>query len=315
MPRKLKPIAAANLPLADLMQDYTDHLRQGNRSEDTTKQYRWALSSLIAWLESEGHPAELRAVTSRLLGEWQIHLLTQPSERYGRMRSAATVDAVHRAIHAFFQWAFGAGHISANPMKTVQRPKTQRKPLDIIPDDWARRLFDACEGTRFEDVRDMAMLRLLWDSGGRRREVANLRTENVRFESLVALVTGKGNKIRAIPFTSETKRILKKYLTYQRPRHPDADAPELWLGANGPMRASGLRYVLDRRLRLAGLPHLHPHQFRATMAARYLARGGSRTGLMLLMGWETEQMVPYYVQAVETDLALAEYRRIGMDDV
>jgi site-specific recombinase XerD len=187
--------------------------------------------------------------------------------------------------------------------------------VDIIPADHARRLFKACEGAAYDDIRDMAILRLLWDSGGRRAEIGGLKVDDVHFESNTATVLGKGNKVRAIPFTATTARALRRYLTMARPRHPDAHYPNLWLGANGRMTPDGIRHVLDKRTEKAGLPHIRPHQFRNTLAHRFLAAGGNQNSLMLLMGWSSPQMVSRYVASTATELAHSEYHRLGLDDI
>lgn len=314
MARRLRPQPAVSYPLDLLSNDFRDRLEEGRKSPSTIKQYLWALARLRAWMADTGLPDTLDALDQKALSNFQRHLLSAVSEQTGRPMSPSTVDAAHRALSAFFHWAESAGYVDRNLILLVEKPKVQTRPLDVISDDYAKKLFKACEGLHYEDIRDTAILRTLWDSGGRRAEIGHLRVEDLHFEARIALVTGKGDKVRAVPFTVTTARALRRYLTMARPRHEDAGRPELWLGSNGPMTPDGIRHVLDKRVRLAGLPHLKPHQFRATMAVRYIRKRGNATSLRLIMGWESLQMVSRYTKAVETELALDEYHALDMDD-
>ncbi|HEY3268517.1 MAG TPA: tyrosine-type recombinase/integrase [Armatimonadota bacterium] len=307
MSRKLSEPVFAGLPLVDLLPPFTAYLQTARRSPATIAQYTWAVHSLDHFLATSDMPRDIARVTSDNISAFQRHLLDT--------RAAATAQAAARSLRAFYTWAMAEGEAQTNPMERVPKPSAPVVPVEIIPPDWARRLFASAAGNEYDDLRDLAILRLLWDSGGRRAEIGSLRVEDLHWEANVAAVKGKGDKTRTIPFTGHSARALRRYLTQARPRHPDRGLPALWLGANGPMTPDGIRYVLDKRTKLAGLPHLHPHQFRHTMAHRFLAAGGNQNSLMLLMGWNTPQMVARYVASTATELAHSEYQRLGLDDV
>lgn len=306
MPRKLAARAFQGLPLVTLEGPFVNYLRDGNKSQNTIDQYLWAVRRLAGFLSERGRSTVASEITPDDVSAFQRHLLDT--------RSPATADAAHRSLKVFFAWAERDGEIQANPIAKLTRPRQPVKPVDIIPPEDARALFATCKGISFEDLRDLSVLLLLWDSGARRAEIAGLRCEDVHFESNTATVVGKGAKTRNIPFTAKTARQLRKYMTQARPRHPDAYMRNLWLGANGAMTSDGIRHILDRRCEEAGLAHIHPHQFRHTLAHRYLANGGNQNNLMLLMGWSSPQMVARYVQSTATELAIGEYQRLGLDE-
>ena len=104
---------------------------------------------------------------------------------------------------------------------------------------------------------------------------------------------GKGRRERALPFGRTTAVALDRYLRV-RTRHKDAALPWLWLGFKGRLTAWGLVRMLRRRSRQAGLPDLHPHQFRHTFAHQWLAQGGGETDLMRLAGWRSRAMLQRY---------------------
>ncbi len=82
----------------------------------------------------------------------------------------------------------------------------------MLTDDELRRLLRACEGRDFDARRDLAIIRLLLDSGIRRAECAGLSVTDVDFEHNVVLVLGKGRRHRACPFGKKTALALDRYL-------------------------------------------------------------------------------------------------------
>ncbi len=95
----------------------------------------------------------------------------------------------------------------------------------------------------------------------------------------VVIVLGKGRRPRAVPFGRKTALALDRYLR-MRASHPFAHLPNLWLGRAGAMTASGLYQVVAARGAAAGLPRLHPHQFRHSFADSWLSAGGNEGDLM-----------------------------------
>jgi integrase len=225
----------------------------------------------------------------------------------------ATANQRYRSLQQLFKFLEEEGEVKVSPMARMRPPKVPEDPVPVIAEADLAKLVAACEGTRFEDRRDMAIVRLLIDLGGRASELMTLTRTEVDRDAQIVFVIGKGRRPRAIPYGRKSAAALDRYLR-ARARHPHALEPALWIGKQGPMSTSGLRQMLDRRAEKAGIGHVHPHQFRHTAAHRWLAEGGAEGDLMMIMGWKSRQMVSRYGASAAGERAREAHRRLALGD-
>jgi integrase/recombinase XerC len=250
---------------------------------------------------------------------WIGYLRTRGSRQSGRRAGTPLTDSHinnrYRSLQPFFKWMVNEEFMDVSPMTNLEPPKVGKRVIPVIPEDVHRALLETCGKGRkrpFEDIRDEAILRFLGDTGCRVSEIV-IPLADLFLHQNYARVTGKGNKQRDVPFGGRTAKALDFYL-YARDEHRHASFSDLWLARKGPLSVSGVYQVVRRRGRLIGIPNLHPHQFRHTLAHEYRRKGGSETGLMRIMGWDSPTMAQRYGASAADERAREEHARLALGD-
>jgi site-specific recombinase XerD len=229
-------------------------------------------------------------------------------------RASATARLRYASLQQFFKWLEAEEEIDDNPMARTVPPTVVEKPVPVLSIDEIRALLKACKTSNtFESARDEAIIRMFLDTGIRLGEMTGLKISDVDLKLHVAVVMGKGSRFRTVPFDDKTASALDRYRR-RRLRHKNADSESLWLGVRGPLSDSGITQIIRRRSADAGLPRVHPHQFRHTFAHQWLSMGGNEGDLQRIAGWSSPQMIQRYGASAAEERAQQAHRRIGLWD-
>jgi site-specific recombinase XerD len=276
------------------------HLRAEKKSPRTIRTYIEAAQWFAAEYLIPNGIKFWSDVTARHIQEWTVTLLDRYSDSYANNQ--------FRALQQFFKWHATEDPYEPrpNPMANLKPPKVSDKLVPVFTADELAAMLATCKGGGFQNRRDYAVISLFKDAGIRLSELASLRLDDVSPASREATVTGKGDKQRTVRFTYDTARALDRY-SRERARHPMARVPALWLGVRGgPMTASGVYQMIERRGRQAGV-QVNPHKFRHTFSHNWLDNGGAEGDLMELNGWSSPQMLARYGRSARSARARRHY--------
>lgn len=282
------------------------HLRAERKSPATIEIYTSAVDRLAEFLAAAGMPTDATKVRREHVEAFIVDLLDR--------RSPATAVNRYKALQQYFRWLEAEGEITESPMARMSPPRMDEPEVPVVPLDDLADLLDVTAGKTFEDRRDTALIRFMFDTGARLSEVAGITLDDLDLRQYeVVHVRGKGGKHRALPMGAKTLKALDTYLR-ARARHKNADRPELWLSKKGALTGSGIRQVLRRRCKQAGIPEINPHQLRHSFSHYFLASGGQETDLMRLNGWTSRKMVARYASSAGAERARESHRRYSPGD-
>ena len=123
----------------------------------TVKAYMEALRLLDHFLAAQGMPRQASSITREHIEAYILQTLDN--------WKPATANNRHRSLQAFWKWCVAEGEVKSSPMANMRPPKVPEDSPAVLSEDHLRRLNRACEGTEFEDRRDMAIVRLFLDAG------------------------------------------------------------------------------------------------------------------------------------------------------
>lgn len=237
------------------LQLFLDAKRIEGCSDRTLRYYRTTNEHLLAHIDTP-----VRQMTTDQIRRYLVEY--QEINHCGKV----TVDNIRRNISSFFSWLEEEDYILKSPMRRIHKIKTKTVVKEIISDESIEMIRDHCT-----EMRDLAMIDLLYSTGIRVGELVNLNIANVDMEQRECVVYGKGDKERRVYFDAKAKIHLQNYLA----RRNDTN-PALFVTLDAPhnrLQISGVEIRLRRLGRRLGLNKIHPHKFRRTMATRAIDKG------------------------------------------
>lgn len=303
--------------LAALLPSWELTLRSERKSPQTVKSYAEGVRAFLRYCEHEG--IEPQPTKPNVVG------FTNALIDGGN--SAATARSRQLGLRRFVSWLADEGEIPADPLLGIKPPKLDKQVIEPLSDDELKALIKTCQvsagdrgtpGVVFRHRRDEAIIRLMMETGARAGEVVAITLDDLNLkDGLVTIRRGKGGKGRVVAFGPQTATAIDRYIRQARKLHSLADtSPALWLGdRQKAFSYDGLHKTLKLRADAAGVVGFHPHRMRHTAAHRWLAAGGSESGLMAMAGWERPDMLMRYTKARASARAADEARALNLGDL
>ncbi len=213
-------------------------------------------------------------------------------------RKASTISRFIASVKAFFSWQVGQGIRCDNPAKGLKAPKIEKKLPEILTEAEIGRLLEQPSSAAPKELRDKAMMELLYATGIRVSELISLNLSDVNLK-LEYLVCRDAHKERTLPFGATAKHALEKYLEESRPQLvEDAACTLLFTNCSGePMSRQGFWKIVKYYGRQAGLTgEITPHTLRHSFAAHLLGNGADLKSVQELMGHSDISTTQVYMQ-------------------
>ncbi|EHO45774.1 site-specific tyrosine recombinase XerD [Haemophilus sp. oral taxon 851] len=195
-----------NLALIDLF--LNEYWIEKGLSENTVQSYRLDLTALCDWLDKNGLSLEtLDAVDLQgFLGE-----------RLEKGYKATSTARMLSAIRKLFQYLYREKYRVDDPSAVLSSPKLPSRLPKYLTEQQVSDLLNTPDVEVPLELRDKAMLELLYATGLRVTELVSLTIENMSVQQGVVRVIGKGNKERIVPMGEEAAYWVRQFMLYGRP--------------------------------------------------------------------------------------------------
>jgi site-specific recombinase XerD len=268
------------------------------RSRATIEAYRRDLEALKAWMDD-------REISLEALSEEDLERYF--NEARSAKRAPSTVARAVASTRGWLAYLVDEGHLLIDPgarLKGGRRGRTLPKPLgetEIVA------LLDSIPAETGSDLRDGALLELLYDTGARVSEVAALELSDLDFDEELLLLTGKGSKQRLVPMGATLKRALEEYLGPRGRRSllGTKKSSKVFLNHRaGALTRQGIDHIIHRRALTVGIDRsrISAHVFRHSCATHMLAHGADIRVVQELLGHASIATTQLYTAVSVTTL-------------
>jgi integrase/recombinase XerD len=186
------------------------------------------------------------------------------------------------------RWLYHTDQLQTNPIEKVLPPRRQKKLLPAISKEQLQVLVNNALTER-----DKVTLNLLWYSGMRRSECANVKASDFNWNEGTVIILGKGNRFRK---ALAGNGIVREWFT----KHESLE-----------ISSYGIQTMLLRLGKATGI-HCNAHSFRRGFCIHNVKSGLSNKVIQSLGGWETPDMVIHYAASLTFEEALNLYRQVNM---
>ncbi len=218
--------------------------------------------------------------------------------------SKVTVDNVRRILSSFFSWLEDEDYILKSPVRRIHKVKTTTNIKETYSDEALELMRDNCS-----ELRDLAMIDMLASTGMRVGEMVLLNKSDINFSDRECIVLGKGDKERIVYFDARTKIHLQNYLDSRLDNNQ-----ALFVSLNKKherLKIGGVEVRLRELGKLLGIPKVHPHKFRRTLATVAIDKGMPIEQLQHLLGHRRIDTTLQYAMVKQSNVKLAHKKYLG----
>lgn len=261
---------------------------------------RRVLERFAAWSKKERGKTKVAEVETVDVSDYLMHRKGTD----GLAASSLRLELV--ALKIFFRWLNLRGRRQGDPADAVLPPKLEQWLPDTLNEPQMKQLVESIRGGSTLDIRDRAMLELMYASGLRVGEVTTVRIESLSLEEGWIRVTGKGSKTRLVPVGGAARQAVQRYLDDSRPALVKAKT-QSWIFLNrngGKLTTARVWQIVKERSQLAGLDaeKIYPHLLRHSFATHLLQGGADLRVIQEMLGHADIATTQIYTHVDQTRL-------------
>lgn len=299
--------------LGDELIAFIRSLRADNKAPNTIDAYGGAVVTYARWAMRHDLPTDIASITRMHVETWIADILDT--------RKPSTAKQRYSGLKQFFEWYAGADNDFRSPMADMTPPYVPEVESRVFSIQDVKDILAACgDGSSFVSKRNIAIVRMLFNTGSRRAEISRLRysmtdplDRDIDLRNETVRTYEKGRKGNLIGLDSRTLVAIEEYLRVRK-KHRFAAEPWLWLGQKGRLTDSGVAQMLERIGRRVGVRNLHAHDFRHTATHHDLADGISESDVMMKRGWSSPAMLRRYARSTGQVRSIAAYKKAAIGD-
>lgn len=258
------------------IQPYWDYLRAEKQvSPHTLSNYQRQLQAVCAMLKQQ------QIISWQEVDASVIRWILSQSHKQGLGAKSIGVRLV--ALRQWFAYLVKNEQLQANPALGIKAPKVGRHLPKNVDAEQVAQLLNK-EATTPLEIRDLAMMELMYSSGLRLSELQGLDLDRMDLATREVRLLGKGNKERIVPIGSKALEAIHRWLEVRMRFNPQDNAVFL-NNRGGRLSHRSIQLIMEKWGRKQGLEtHLHPHKLRHSFATHMLEGSGDLRAVQELLG-------------------------------
>lgn len=290
--------------ISELIIDFIEHVEvERGRAQRTAESYHLYLQRLIEFAGD----IEVHKVNAELIRKWRLWLNRYENDA-GDSLSPLTQSYHLIALRSFLRYCSKRDIETLTPEK-VELPKTRRKQISFLSQDETELILEAVEGNSPQELRDKAILELLYSSGLRVSELCNLNRDHINLKRGEFMVRGKGQKDRPVFVSPEATECLAAYLQtrldsakplfirYSGAKTGDSEGESFRLNPRSVQR------MVSHYAKLAGITKkVSPHTLRHSFATDLLMNGADIRSVQSMLGHSNISTTQVYTHVTDQHL-------------
>ena len=198
--------------LADLVEQYLAHLKvERNVSDLTIRNYRHYLTRFLSYLKSHSSPLSAQELTVDIVRKYRLHLTTFKNNK-GEPISSKTQGYHVIGLRSFLRYLIKNDIPTLEPDK-IDIPKPEARQVEVLDLDQLERLLAQPNPGKLNELRDKAILEMLFSTGLRVAELSRLDRDQVNLERKEFGVIGKGRRPRIVFLSDRSVHWLERYIS------------------------------------------------------------------------------------------------------